>query len=744
MVTDEEFQKFKEDIQKQLTHFIADKIQELKEKAVCKPGEEPLIRVPVAEIEIMGEKIPIVYMLGTSTQWSVSMEIKSEWGPEARDLCTTLIEAYNNALISIDAEIKMTGNYHNLDIKASQIASAYRELSDHVGPIEFKDWQAQVGIDWGEVIDWAWQKFKGLIPMPWIVRLIDIYISVTDRDCDNPPHGPFPPGPVPPRHRLDPLILDLGGDGIETTNLKVGATWFDHNADEFAERTGWVAANDGLLVMDRNGNGTIDDGKELFGDGTILSNGKMASNGFQALTDSDSNGDGRIDANDPIFSQLRVWKDTYSDGLSMPEELHTLNELGIKAINLASTITNVTDSQGNTQNRLGSFQWVDGTTGQIGKYTLQRDTLDTIATDWQDVPDDTAALPDLRGYGNVCNLHQAMVKDVSGQLKTLVEQFVAATDVEQRNSLMEQILFKWTATENIDPTSRGPNIDARELEVLEEMYGTTFVGSNGPNPDYNTSIPINAAYREIFELMYADLMAQTHLKDLYGKISYTQDEETGKVRADFTSLIPDLVATLDSNRSQGEQLLSEFARTLRGGSFCPNDCYMIFREHMIEIDPELGWVFDTGGLPVIDGTGQGIGYWTHINGTDNADAIIGSLTEGGGVINGQYGDDVIYGTDLNEQIFSMDGNSLLVAGGGNDRIWAGEGNDILDGGTCPYRNNRRRQFLKPGSVASAPSADRISWLFEPPILRLTGRLGLSYPPRGVLSGSKPNHHEVQR
>jgi len=425
----------------------------------------------------------------------------------------------------------------------------------------------------------------------------------------------------------------------------------------------------------------IDDGTELFGNQTILKDGSKAANGFEALAELDTNHDGTIDASDAAFSQLRVWKDPEGDGYSLPNELHTLEELGIKSISLGSAPDSTTDPQGNTSTRIGSFEWEDGSTGRIGEYILQRNTMYTIPTEWLDVPDDIAALPDLRGYGNVYDLHQAMVRDESGELKSLVEQFGAATDVSARNALMEQILFKWTGTDGIDPASRGPNIDARELAVLEKLYGQSFIGSSGPNPDYNTSIPIKDSYREIFELMYADLMAQTHLNGLYDKITYTQDEETGRVRADFTAVIPDLVSSLESNPSQGEQLLSEFARTLRGGSFCPNDCYMVFREHMLEIDPALGWVFDSGGLPVIDGPHQGLFEWSsHILGTDNAEAIRGSLTEGDGWLYGYNGDDVIYGTDRDETILNDSGDSVLVGGGGADRLSAGAGNDILDGG----------------------------------------------------------------
>jgi hypothetical protein len=104
------------------------------------------------------------------------------------------------------------------------------------------------------------------------------------------------------REEISPIILDLDGDGVETTNVKDGA-YFDHDGNGFAEQTGWAASDDGLLVMDRNNDGIINDGRELFGSETILSNGQRASNGFEALAELDDNHDGKIDASDAAFAR---------------------------------------------------------------------------------------------------------------------------------------------------------------------------------------------------------------------------------------------------------------------------------------------------------------------------------------------------------------------------------------------------------------------------------------------------------
>ena len=121
----------------------------------------------------------------------------------------------------------------------------------------------------------------------------------------------------------------------------------------------------------------------------------------------------KIDAIDSVYAQLRIWQDYDEDGNSAEDELLTLDEAGIKSINLQSTITNLTDSEGNTQTRSGTFEKQDGTTGQIAEYNLRRDMMYTIANEQIEVPEDIAALPDLQGYGTIYDLQQAMARKPS-------------------------------------------------------------------------------------------------------------------------------------------------------------------------------------------------------------------------------------------------------------------------------------------------------------------------------------------
>ena len=92
----------------------------------------------------------------------------------------------------------------------------------------------------------------------------------------------------------DPLIIDLGESGIELRSLEHGVN-FDLDNNGFAEKTAWIGTEDGFLALDRNGNGSIDNGGELFGDQVILKDGSKSESGFEALAELDDNGDGIID-----------------------------------------------------------------------------------------------------------------------------------------------------------------------------------------------------------------------------------------------------------------------------------------------------------------------------------------------------------------------------------------------------------------------------------------------------------------
>jgi hypothetical protein len=132
-----------------------------------------------------------------------------------------------------------------------------------------------------------------------------------------------------------PILLNLDGAGFELSGANDPVT-FDLFASGTAQRYGWTSrtSKEGFLVLDRDGDGRITSGAELFGNHTPLPDGSVAPNGYVALAAYDSNHDGVIDARDDVFPHLRVWIDSNHNGISEPGELHTLGELRIVRIDL--------------------------------------------------------------------------------------------------------------------------------------------------------------------------------------------------------------------------------------------------------------------------------------------------------------------------------------------------------------------------------------------------------------------------
>jgi hypothetical protein len=242
------------------------------------------------------------------------------------------------------------------------------------------------GPGWAVVADmWAGETFKQAYDLAsdWSSKhdwssLYDFIDDVLGLSYDDL-IGPLPRGLDPKsnanylasrnfRPQSDPLTLDLDGDGLETVGINAAAPiLFDHDGDSIKTATGWVKSDDGLLVYDRDGNGSIDSGRELFGDSTALYTGGTAADGFAALAQEDTNLDGLVNAADANFANLRIWRDLNQDGISQTGELFTLASQNIVALKVAKTANNQTLANGNQIADLGGYIKTDGTEGALGE-----------------------------------------------------------------------------------------------------------------------------------------------------------------------------------------------------------------------------------------------------------------------------------------------------------------------------------------------------------------------------------------
>jgi Ca2+-binding RTX toxin-like protein len=468
------------------------------------------------------------------------------------------------------------------------------------------------------------------------------------------------PTQLPGTRVHDPLAFDLNNDGSISTLSKLRNVHFDLDNSGFAEQTSWVAPSDGLLVLDRNHNNFIDGGAELFGNQTTLKNGTKAKDGFEALADFDTNADGKINNSDSIFTELKLWQDTNSNGRADAGELLSLSAAGIAAINLAHTaIDNTTktntDTQGVTHSDQGTFTRTNNTTSITHTLWFDADTRNTIAVrNLQNNPvvisAEILALPDAIGFGNNYSLREAMVLDTTGTLKQAVIDFKNATTSAAKKAIVTTILNLWTHQENTLANSRGEFINAKHLGVLESFWGQSVA----PQLPSNSAQAAERIYQQLELSVYSQLMQQTQYKTLLAGVTFTQVGT--QWHANFATATTQLVNKFVSNDPTAAATLTDFADVIHG--YNPYDVNSLYQDFSSAI---------TASVATLSATQQDIIF-----------AIVRAQNDN---LTGTAGVDIINGYSGDDNLTALAGNDTLLGGLGNDTLNAGDGNDSLTGGS---------------------------------------------------------------
>jgi Ca2+-binding RTX toxin-like protein len=471
----------------------------------------------------------------------------------------------------------------------------------------------------------------------------------------------------------DPLILDLDGDGIELSALANSQVHFDYDNNGFAEKTGWVSSDDGLLAIDLNGNGVIDGGRELFGSPT--------QDGFSVLSTYDSNGDGKIDASDDAFDQLLVWRDLDQDGVSDAGELSTLSALGIESIALNSTPSSQTDA-GNKIGQVATFEWAAGDTGAAETVYFATDPQQTV-------PDQTPSftpeagvmeLPQLSGAGEIYSVawRASADEDFKQTWMSLTDDSLALTP-DELHQRFEAALWDWAGVSDVDPLSRGPYVDARHLAFFEKYAGRDYAevsrgetANNSPTTEAFGN-NVEAAYGRLVNSLLTAFLAQAPWSIIARGGDAAAAINSPYIYFTLLQFSSEEIPDVDYSQSPGNiglvlGMIVEAAPSAFG------DSVGYYAQAMAGLRGALDIVFDGSTPDMVDAAALAMAQIADPDARRVASAV---LTQTGGL--GTTNAEGLIGTPNDDVFIGGRGDDLLVGGAGSDVFvyQTGDGKDYV-------------------------------------------------------------------
>jgi Ca2+-binding RTX toxin-like protein len=299
------------------------------------------------------------------------------------------------------------------------------------------------------------------------------------------------------------------------------------------------------------------------------------------------------------------------------------------------------------------------------------DTARTIDQDLLEIDATIAAMPDLAGFGNVHSLHQALARDSSGALATLIQEFVSA-DRSDRAAVLDQLIFTWAGAAGVEPGSRGSLIDARKLTVLEAFMGEAYLQNNtSSTPGGGATFILNGAYDTLVTRISGQLLLQTVFKPLVDSIQLTITEN--RFTLDVSEVAALMQSHYDTNSDQGVADMVDFGNSLKVLGDAGTELLNNLRQ-LGNISGEGYELF----LAHIGNLLLGDAGTNALNGSAEDEVIIGLA--GNDYITGGDGDDHLEGSLGNDRLYGYNGEDVLNGGEGSDSLYGNAGNDILDGG----------------------------------------------------------------
>jgi len=486
--------------------------------------------------------------------------------------------------------------------------------------------------------------------------------------------------------RRDPLIVDLDGDGVETVGL-INGTLFDHDGDGIRTGTGWVGADDGLLVLDRNLNGTIDSGAELFGVDTPTSTGTLPTNGFIALAPLDENTDGFVDENDSAFASLMVWRDLNGDGISQQGELASLSSLGIARLATGHLASGIIRADGNVVAATGSYVKSDGSTGQMASLDFVENRGDAVFVDEIEISSAVALLPTMAGVGAVRSLAEAAT--LSSALFFSLSDYTDATSIQEQRQLLGDLIDKWAAT----ATSPSTGIDYQFEGISQYVNNDPLLGETAAYVDILRKLKIAEIFSNDKLIISGTSLTLTIGQTRAIELSYEALE-----RAVFDSLLPRTIL-----RPYFDAIVADEFDNIDYSALQAMLTNRIATDFEAGIG-ELAYVYNFGGA-MFSSTGWDVdAYFEHVLSTSPVTAAlveqlnyagIGFANSGGNfsatdelyVVFGAGASETIAGLSSGDnRLFGGDGDDIIRDDGGNDYISGGLGNDVIStrGGGFKY------------------------------------------------------------